>query len=416
MTRSLLFRACLAEIPLRVVAAWLVFLILPVCASTSWAQAQNYSVIYSFCGGPNDGQFPYGDLIADSAGNLYGTTREGGMFGGGTVFEISANGTETVLYSFGAKPGDGLQPVAGLVRDGAGNLYGTTYIGGVHGNGTVFELSPDGTETVLVSFNDPDGQSPWGNLLRDSAGNLYGTTAEGGTLDNGTVFKVFASGKESALYSFAGGPNDGQYPSSGLIQDSSGSLYGTTAGGGVAERGAVFRVSKPGADTLLYSFGGPPDGEGPAAGLLRDASGNLYGTTVAGGLAEGCGSQGLQGCGTVFKLTPAGTEAVLYTFTDGADGGVPYSGLVMDSKGNLYGTGSEGGSGSFCSAGGEHFGCGVVYEVTTEGKEKVLHTFTEIPPDGSTPYGGLLVTSGALYGTTTYGGNGGCGTVYKLVP
>ena len=381
----------------------------------SGAEAQNYSVVYSFQCGPNDGQNPDGDLIADSAGNLYGTTYYGGAFGEGTVFELSASGVETVLYSFGTAPTDGVEPMYGLARDPAGNLYGTN-------SNTLFEISPNGTETVLQTFTGgKGGGKPVGDMLRDSLGNLYGATSEDGSFDGGTVYRFStATEKENVLYSFGGTAGDAANPSGGLLRGSAGQLYGN-AGGGAGGLGSVYEVSKPSADTVLYSFGGPPDGMGPIGSLVRDAAGNLYGATLTGGLASSCGYAGDVGCGTVFKVTPSGEETVLYTFKDGTDGGIPYSGLVIDSKGNLYGTASQGGvSSGDCAPHGQPL-CGLVFEVTTSGTERVLHSFTGTPgngapPDGETPIGGLLRLGNYLYGTTYNGGAHGCGTVYRLTP
>ncbi len=352
-----------------------VIVLLPAFGPAARAQAQSYSVVYSFQCGPNDGEYPYGDLIADSGGNLYGTTSRGGAFGYGTVFEVSADGTETVLHSFAAFPTDGSGPRAGLVRDAAGNLYGTTEGGGPYDAGTVFELSSGGVETLLHDFTGgKDEGRPLGSLLVDPAGNLYGTT-EGQYSDYyGTLFKLTPGGKITELHTFGEYPGDGQYPWAGVIQDGAANLYGTTLEGGANNFGTVFERSNTGVETVVYSFAGGSDGADPAANLVRDAAGNLYGTTAGGGGIGGfCGDGAFNGCGTVFKLTPAGQETVLYRFTGVADGGVPFSDLVMDPKGNLYGTASVGGSSSaYCTADGGGPACGVVFEVTATGKEKVF--------------------------------------------
>jgi uncharacterized repeat protein (TIGR03803 family) len=387
-------------------------------AAVPQADAQSYSVVYSFCAQPNDGEAPYGGLIADSDGNLYGTTYLSGEFGYGTVFEVPANEEEKVLYSFAGPPNDGSKPVASLVRDAAGNLYGTTEYGGADDVGTAFELSTGGVETILHSFyNRRDGAYPRSQLLLGAPGELYGTTDAGG-LSRGTIFQVSTSAKEHVLYSFGGVSGDGLTPGAGLIRDSAGNMYGTTEGGGAFGVGTVFEFGKPGAETVLYSFGGSPDGAEPTAGVVRDASGNLYGTTSEGGQATQCPSEVgvFQGCGTVFKLAPDGQETVLYTFTGASDGGIPYGGLVLDSKGNLYGTASQGGSSANCNDGATFVGCGVVFEITAAGEEKVLHSFEGGPTDGEVPYSGLVFGSRALYGTTFYGGAEGCGIVYKVSP
>lgn len=393
-------------------------LLTPLTTASS-ARAQASSVLYSFqCVTTSDGANPYGELIVDSAGNLYGTTQAGGDFNYGTVFEISPGGTETVLYSFAGPPDDGSLPRAGVVRDAAGNLYGTTRTGGVHDEGTVFEVSAQGAETVLHSFfaNKRDGAYPFGALLLDSAGNLYGTTSGGGTSFEGTIFRVSPAATESVLYSFGSSPGDGFSPEGSLVRDSAGNLYGTTGVGGAAGEGTVFEMSKGPVEVLLHTFTGPPDGGIPLAGAVRDPAGNLYGTTSEGGHPTQCPGQPFQGCGAVFKVTPTGQETLLYSFLGGADGGVPYSDLVMDPKGNLYGTSSQGGSSSNCDQGAEFVGCGVVFEITSAGRERVLHSFNS-GSDGRVPYAGLLYSKGALYGTTTLGGTTfDCGTVFKITP
>ena len=389
-------------------------------AATGSGHAQNYSVVYSFqC--ETDGSGPFSSLIADSAGNLYGTTLAGGAFDAGTVYRVSPDGTETVLHSFAGGPNDGASPYAGLVRDSAGNLYGTTFEGGANGligggSGTVFEVSANGTETVLYSFgaSSTDGFAPQGALVRDAAGNLYGTTYAGGTQGGGTVFRLSLSGKETLLHSFAapgsvGG--DGSSPEGNLVPDGAGSLYGSTPTGGTGSClngcGTLFKVNKAGDEAVLYSFAGPPmDGAHPQSGLLRDATGNLYGVTPDGGTL--CSMSG--GCGTVLKLTLNGTETALFSFSGGGSGDYPYGNLVQDGRGNLYGTTVDGGS-MACQAGG----CGVVFQLGPTGKEGALHKFAGPPVDGSFP-AGLLFSGGALYGVTANGGAYNCGTVFKITP
>jgi uncharacterized repeat protein (TIGR03803 family) len=390
--------------------------------------APSFIVLHTFAGFPTDGDTPSAGLLRDAAGNLYGTTVNGGAHGSGVVFKLSPSGNETVLYSF-TGGADGGYPSAGLLRDAAGNLYGTTVLGGPGGSGVVFKLSPTGTETVLYSFTGgnggTDGGFPTAGLLRDAAGNLYGTTFYGGSgncLDPfvliggcGVVFKLSAMGTETVLYSFAG-PPDGQYPVAGLIPDAAGNLYGTTEFGGVyngyCEKpnphnaytcGVVFKLSPSGTETVLHTFAGyPTDGGNPYAGLLRDAAGNLYGTTLNGGA---------DGSGVVFKLSPTGTETLLHTFT-GPDGARPSAGLIKDTLGNLYGT----------TIGGGAHGQGVVFELircssAPSGYEfKVLHSFTG-GDDGAYPWSGLVRDgAGNLYGTTSRGGASGNGVVFRLTP
>ncbi len=358
-----------------------------------------------------DGHQPMSGLITDSAGNLYGTTQLGGK-NYGTVFRLAPDGSETVLYSF-AGGSDGAGPLAGLIADSAGNLYGTTAKGGGagcggHGCGTVFKLTPDGTETVLYSFaGGNDGISPVAGLITDSAGNLYGTTQLGGKNHFGTVFKLAPDGTETVLYRFCfqGDPcTDGGSPYAGLIKDKAGNLYGTTAEGGTYSGGTVFRLAPDGSETVLYSFARGSDGAYPKAGLIADSAGNLYGTTASGG-GTGCGGYG---CGTVFKLAPEGTETVLYAFT-GNDGAYPEAGVITDSAGNFYGTTQQGGTNDN----------GTVFKLAPDGTETVLYSFAG-GSDGSLPFAGLIADKkGHLYGTTSEGGSTrcygfGCGTVFKL--
>jgi uncharacterized repeat protein (TIGR03803 family) len=342
--------------------------------------------------------------------------------------------TETVLYSFRGRH-DGKSPLAGVVFDQKGNLYGTTEGGGLsHGDcydacGVVFMLTPEGQETVLYAFcakgNCTDGDYPSDAPVFDQKGNLYGTTTLSGAVQRGVVFKLTPEGKETVLHTFCALTNcaDGTNPSASLVFDGKGNLYGT-AGGGAYLRGVVFKITPKGKETVLYSFTGGSDGGMPYAGLTLDPNGNLYGTTTVGGsTGNGCSS----GCGVVFKLTPEGKETVLYTFcalTDCTDGSQPYGGLALDANGNLYGTTTFGGrTKSECVYLGN--GCGVVFKLTPEGKETVLYTFCALTDctDGSQPNAGLaLDPNGNLYGTTTLGGitKGkcvyGCGVVFKLAP
>jgi uncharacterized repeat protein (TIGR03803 family) len=297
------------------------------------------TVLHSFGQTVTDGESPHGSLFRDPAGSLYGSTAFGGSYDSGTLFRVGTNGKEAV-FSFSGGTNGGF-PDAGLVPDAAGNVYGTTTSRGSecppHGCGTVFKVNSSGKETVLYSFaGGTDGSEPNSTLVRDSAGNLFGTTIQGGASGFGTVFEVNSAGKETVLYSFAGEP-DGSTPYAGLVMDSAGNLYGTTAEGGSYNSGTVFKLDPTGQETVLYNFCSQDcaDGALPYAGLIRDSAGNLYGTTLAGG--------GSSFEGTVFKLAPSGQETVLYSFSGYSDGGVPYGGLVMDSAGDLYGTTSQGG-------------------------------------------------------------------------
>jgi uncharacterized repeat protein (TIGR03803 family) len=411
------------------------------CAATIAARAQSYSVLYTFTGG-TDGGSPAAGLIADSAGNLYGTTQSGGNFSSsciapydtcGVVFKLDQAGTETVLYSFTAGA-DGLGPSAGLVRDEAGNLYGTTLFGGdtscdpSRGCGVLFKLDSAGSEAVLHSFGRADGKVPAASLIRDPAGSFYGTTSEGGNLTGlcspdgcGVVFKLDPTGQHyKVLYRFTGGA-DGASPRAPLVRDAAGNLYGTAAAGGKGSStcpfgasgcGVVFKIDPLGNETVLYSFTGKADGGTPEAGLIRDAAGNLYGTTVFGGTNGSSCPNGSNGCGVVFELAPSGDETVLYTFTGAADGWAPYASLIRDPAGNLYSTTQYGGnSSSSCPLGS--FGCGVVFKLAPSGNETVLYTFSG-GADGYWPIAGLSLVQGSLYGTAFEGGAFGYGVVFKI--
>ena len=349
----------------------------------------NYTVLYGFTG--PGGQYPYSGVIRDEAGNLYGTASDGGALLGGVVYKVDPSGNETVLLNF---PG-GSRPVDGVIRDAAGNLYGTIPVGGRAGLGAVYKIDPSGVETVLHSFlGSRPGSYPTAGVIGDSTGALYGTTRFGGEDDVGVVYKLDAGG-ETVLYSFTGGA-DGGSPSSGVMRDSAGNLYGTTEFGGAAGFGVVFMVDPSRNETVLYSFQGGDDGAHPRGGVIRDAEGNLYGTTLDGGAA---------GLGCVFKLDASGNETILHMFTGGPDGSNPYGGVIRDQAGNLFGTATNGGGRS---------DAGVVFKVDGAGNETIVHQFGG-PGDGAAPSSGLIMDAkGNLYGTTTAGGIGDSGAVYEV--
>ena len=291
--------------------------------------------LYSFTGG-TDGGHPYAGVIGDSAGNLYGTTEGGGAanikVGHGVVYKLDSSGQKTVLYSFTGGT-DGAYPVAGVIRDSAGNLYGTTKSGGISDYGVVYKIDTTGQETVLYSFTGgADGGKPYGGLFRDSVGNLYGTTEYGGISDYGVVYKIDTTGQETVLYSFTGGADGGE-PIAGVIRDSAGNLYGTTEYGGTANVGVVYK-SIPPARRRCCTLLPVRAASYPVAGVIRDSAGNLYGTAATGGTL---------GYGVVYKIDTTGQETVLYSFTSGKDGTQPDSGVIGDFAGNLYGTTSKGG-------------------------------------------------------------------------
>jgi uncharacterized repeat protein (TIGR03803 family) len=336
--------------------------------------ASKEKVLYNFTGG-DDGGYPQSSLLLDASGSLYGTAFFGGVNNNGVLFKVGRDGTETVLHSFGF--GDGKFPAAGLVADQDGVLYGTTSSGGTNDAGTVYKLAPDGTETILHSFGAAgDGADPVADLAIDINGNLYGTTYGGGANDAGTVYELTPTGSETVIHSFTGG-DDGGRPMAAVITDKMGNLYGTTFSGAEGY-GTAFKLTYAGALKVLHTFSGGEDGGG-SSGSLFLRKGNLFGTTVFGGafasgtvfslhkhdeavlyafadsgptaglIADkegnlfGATSSTADNGGTVFKIAPDGTETVLYTFTGGADGASPLGRLTMDKRGNLYGTTQGGG-------------------------------------------------------------------------
>jgi uncharacterized repeat protein (TIGR03803 family) len=393
-----------------------VFMLAVAVVLTPSTRAQSLKVLYSF--GVGDGVHPSAPLVQDTLGNLYGTASGGGGHGMGTVFRVSPTGSVVVLHSFGGYPNDGSAPIGGLILDGSGNFYGTTESGGTglcglrfrpSGCGTVFKIDSAHHETVLYSFPlyGVRGAEPQVALVRDSSGNLYGTTYIGGSSRTGVVFKLNNAG-ETVLHSFTFG-SDGGYPQSSLVRDATGTLYGTASEGGTFNSGAcagtgcgvVFKMDAAGNETVLHSFTGGADGSLPRTGLVRDLSGNFYGTTVLGGNTS-CNSG--YGCGTIFKLSATGKKTVLHKFNR-TDGAFPYGTLIRDASGNLYGTTSDGGT----------QGMGTVFMLSATGTETVLHSFSGA--DGALPTAGLTRDrQGNLYGTTFNGGAHGVGTVFKLIP
>jgi uncharacterized repeat protein (TIGR03803 family) len=373
--------------------------------------ASGFHVLYSFVGnfdGASDGAVPAAGLIKDGAGNFYGTASQGGdsTCGGGcgTVFKLSPKNKETTLLIFHGK--NGMFPAGALIADTSGNLYGTTGNGGAHSGGVVFKLTPEGKETILHAFcakkNCTDGQSPQGALIADTAGNLYGTTSQGGALNLGVVFKIAKDGSESVLHSFKGN-SDGATPMGGLLMGTAGTMYGTTSAGGSTSCegpgcGTVYQITTKGAEKVLYAFcavGSCTQGQEPWAPPIRDKSGNLFGTTRVGGA---------HGLGTVFKLTSHNKETVLFSFAGSVTGSEPTGGVISDGKGHLFGA---------TLFGGDSNGNGVVYELQN-GKEKVLHTFTGGGDGGQGKAGLLIDGAGNLYGTAQVGGTESAGVIYKI--
>jgi len=398
--------------------------VLVLLAATARAAPQ-YTVLHAF-GGGNDGAGIMSGVILDSEGSVYGTTISGGgpKGHGGTVFKLTPlpDGTWSlqVLYTFCSRSNcvDGGGPWGGLMFDQTGNLFGTVISGGAHDSGVVFELSPNlqvpnWQETVLYNFCSRsgcrDGGSPWAGLIMDGTGNLYGTAGVVFELSPGTK-----GWKEKVLHTFTCGTNDGCEPFAGLVRDESGNLYGTTelggddrCGGGC---GTVYQLSLTTngkwKETILHRFHARGDGSGPGAGaLILDASGNLYGTAGGGNTSHG----------VIFKLSLDSNgywkETVLYNLRGGANGDGPGTGVVMDKAGNLYGTAIAGGDPN-CQ-------CGVVYKLAPAKNGKwvstVLHAFTGF--DGAQPEGQLILDSkGNVYGTTTTGRSTGGGVVFEITP
>jgi uncharacterized repeat protein (TIGR03803 family) len=409
------------------VKALMLFVVTLALAASAWAGSD--TVLYSFCSQTScvDGYIPYGSLVADSSGDhLYGTTYEGGANNYGEVFELTKSGgswSESVIYSFtGPNNNDGAYPFAGLVFDTDGNLFGTTYQGGASSQGTVFELTKSGgtwKETVLHVFSDVggnDGYYPYGTLVFDAGGNLYGTTQAGGKDGDGTVFQLKPSGSKwtyKIIHTFPG-TSGGYYPYGGVVVDQkNGYLYGTAYYGGVIWNvGVVYQlreVSGVWISNVIYTFLGDTLGEYPSSSLIADTAGNLYGTTYEGGNYN---------LGSVFKLTIGKnntfTQKVIYSFKGYAnkDGAYPYySGLTLDSAGNLYGTTYQGGSSA-----ANNLNYGTVYKLA-EGtyKESVLWSFGTTG-DGYYPYHEPILVGGKLYGTTNSGGLHGGGVVYEVAP
>lgn len=318
----------------------------------------------------NDGAQPCASVTLDPTGNLFGTAISGGTYGLGAVFELTPNihggWTEKVLYSFNSTGSSGYSPGVSLVLDASGNLYGTTRLGGAYGQGTVFELSPstDGVwaQQILHSFNSGvlDGVYPVASVTFDAAGHLYGTTSAGGTRGGGTVFQLSsttAGWTESILHNFIIDGTNGSTPEANLVIDAAGNLYGTTTFGGAYHKGAVFELTSTVSgwtEKVLHSFDpNGTDGFSPYAGVVLDSTGNLYGTTPNGGS---------NWVGVVYKLAPGSnghwTETILHSFrANGIDGTSPFWGVTLDTLGNLYGTTTDGGA--YSNSGNS----GTVYEV-----------------------------------------------------
>lgn len=359
------------------------------------ANSHGYETLHIFAGGRRDGAYPNGGLTYAN-GTLYGTTAGGGSWGDGTVYESSTTGNVYVISSFGRYASYGLNPDAPVTL--INNVfYGTTESGGFNNDGTIYTIDADGYESTIYEFYpSSDGANPYDGLLLVN-GMLYGTTYGGGAYGGGTVFAVNPSGGyPTVLYSFGAASGDGANPMASLIYHN-GTFYGTTYNGGADNEGTVFSLTTSGTERVLHSFGSSGDGENPRGALVFFRR-FFYGTTVNGGTS---------GYGTVYAMRPSGRETVLHSFSGPPDGVAPYDRLTAF-RGALYGTTYDGGNGGCGSANG----CGTIFNITPSGSESVLHSFTS-NPDGAHPWAGLVVGKGGLYGAATLGGKG-VGTIFRI--
>jgi uncharacterized repeat protein (TIGR03803 family) len=368
-----------------------------------------FTTLHSFDG--RDGKNPYAGLIQATDGNLYETTFRGG--GVGNIFKITTNGRLAPIYTFSKKNVcNGSQPIAGLVQATDGKLYGTTITedGGANCYGTVFKITPNGMLKTLHIFDYTDGAAPYAAFVQGINGKFYGTTAQGG-LGWGTFFRISTSGTLTTLYNFCQENycTGGGGPEGALIQATDGNLYGTTTYGGSTNLcnngcGTVFKITPRGVLTTLHSFIGA-DGSVPYAGLVQGTDGNFYGTTIAGGASNSCTYAAFPGCGTVFKITPRGTLTTLYNFckeTNCADGANPSAGLIQATDGNFYGTTEEGGATS-CKVEGRTTGCGTVFKITPSGMLTTLYNLCSQADctDGKFPYAELVQATNGDFYGTT---------------
>ena len=387
-------------------------------ATAAWS-ASNTKLVYSFAGNA-DGEYTDTELVIDSAGNLYGSSVQGGAFGSGTVFQVTPEGVHTVLYNFRGGT-DGGEPYKGVTLDAHGNLYGTAVTGGggscEGGCGVIFELLNSGgtwTFHVIHTFSGGfDGSGPGSPVAFDKFGNLYGTTPTGGASGMGTIYRMSpdsAGGwKFRVIHTFTGGPDGGGGSAGRLVFDNAGILYGVCTVGGTNGLGTVYRMFRSQGQwqfQTLYAFKDSPDGALPYGGLAIDNAGNLYGTTYYAGAHD---------FGSVYQLTPSNghwTERVLYSFKGGSDGDSPISTLISDANGNLYGTTSDGGAAA-CN-------CGTIFKIsrTSTGSwgETVVYRFPGTPNPGFAYNGMIRDAEGNFYGSTVHGGATNDGAIYKFTP
>lgn len=386
-------------------------LLLVLCSATVASFAQALTTLVTFDGSNGAAQIPA--LIQDTDGNFYGVTESAGTGGGGTVFKITPEGTLTALYDFCQISGCGEEPMAALTRGIDGNFYGTTFVGGGNGcNGTLFKITPLGTLTTLYSFcKQSTGQIPEASLVQGRDGNFYGTTYDGGSSYSGTAFRITPQGRLTTIHDFCAATNcaDGSFPSGpGMILGSDGNLDGTTSS-------TVFSMTPSGQLTTLYTFCSQTncaDGRGPGP-LVQATNGNLYGTTVVGGLGELC--QAPQGCGTIFQITPSGEFTSIYSFCQKLSGffcpdGYDPTSLIVGSDGNLYGTTHDGGVPQ------NNFNAfGTIFRITLDGTFTTLYTFCTQTgcPDGAAPGNLVQSVDGRFFGATESQTATGDGTIFR---
>lgn len=376
-------------------------------AAAAHGQSVTYKqkVLYAFKGGIIDGGDPWGGLVRDSEGNLYGTTRLGGINGCaplpgcGAIFKLDTTGKETILYFF-TGGSDGGTPLGGLVRDEAGNLYGTTSEGGNGLScGTVYKLDTANKLSVIYTFPTCFAQSddgPQSGLVRDGEGNLFGTTYSDGPSYGGTIFKIDPSGNFTVLHNFADWEGRRPYLEP-LTLGPDGNLYGVTGVGGTNAAGVIYKITRNGKYTPLYSFTAGVDGWFPSGSVAVDSAGNVYGATTFGGSS-------FWGSGVAFELANTGKFSVLHTFTglQGTYGG----GVTQDQLGNRYGT----------TAGSGAYSQGSVFEIDANGKFHNLYSFRG-GADGSGPFAPVIQdAAGNIYGTASVGGEWAQGVVFELSP
>jgi uncharacterized repeat protein (TIGR03803 family) len=380
------------------------------------AVAQSFTTLVNF--DITNGSNPIPALVQDVDGNFYGVTEDGGTNGGGTFFKMTSEGELTTLYDFCSGSGCGIYPDSALIRGIDGNFYGTTFLGSAPCDGSVFRMTPQGTQTTLYSFcSQANGQLPEASLVQGRDGNFYGTTYQGGSVLSGTAFRITPRGKLTTIHNFCsvGNCSDGGFPSApGMILGSDGNLYGTTTQNDLGY-GTVFSMTTSGQLTTLYTFCSQAqctDGRGPGP-LVQAADGNFYGTTALGGLGNLC--QAPLACGTIFKITPSGEFTSIYSFCQKLSGifcpdGYAPNSLIVGSDGNLYGTTHTGGVGQ-----GIFSAAGTIFRITPDGTFTTLYTFCAQTgcPDGASPGNLVQSVDGRFFGATETETSAGYGTIFR---